>query len=172
MFGFLIGTACLIGLVKVVRHGRGWGYGGGCGHRVGPGFVGGGRWGGGGFGPRWMLRRLFQRLETTPGQEKVIIEAVDEVQSIAGKFRDELKQARADIASALRGESFDNDRMKVAFTRHDNLVEEIQRSVLVGLAKIHEALDERQRGELASLLESFGRHYGHWGRGAGAYGTL
>ena len=28
MFGFLIGTACLIGLIKVLRGGRGYGYGG------------------------------------------------------------------------------------------------------------------------------------------------
>ncbi len=166
MFGFLIGTACLIGLVKVIRHGRGWGYGG-CGG--GPGFVRGGRWGRGGFGPRWMLRRLFERLETTPGQEKVIVEAIDDVRETASKFRDEAKKARADVASALRGEAFDQTRMKDVFTRHDTLLEEVRRSVLVGFSKIHEALDERQRRELASILESFG-HHGPWGRGA--YETL
>ena len=51
MFGFLIGTLSLIGLIKVIRNGRGWG---------GHGFRGGGA-------KRWMLRRLFQRLDTTPG---------------------------------------------------------------------------------------------------------
>jgi Spy/CpxP family protein refolding chaperone len=168
MFGFLIGAACLIGLVKVVRHGRGWGSGG-CGRHGGPGgFVGGGRWGRG-FRPRWMFRRIFEQLETTPGQEKVIFEAFDDVRETAAKFRDEVKQARADVASALRGENFDQAKVREAFTRHDTLIEELRKSVLAGLAKIHEALDERQRGELASTLESFG-HYGRWGRGA--YGTL
>jgi Spy/CpxP family protein refolding chaperone len=168
MFGFLIGTACLIGLIKVVRHGGGWGYGyGGCGHRGARGF-GGGRWGVG-FGPRWMLRRLFQRLETTPGQEKVIFEAIDDVRDAAGKFRDESRQARQDIGGALRGETFDQAKVREAFTRHDELIANVRKSVLAGLAKIHEALDENQRRELASVLESFG-HHGHWGRGA--YGTL
>src|SRR5690242_15134806 len=92
MLGFLIGTVCLVALVKVVRHGRcgGWRYAHGCGY--GGGYDSGcggwhdrghghghGRWGGGwsrgGFGPGFMLRGLFARLETTPGQEKVIRDA-------------------------------------------------------------------------------------------------
>jgi hypothetical protein len=50
MFGFLIGTACLIGLIATIKRARwaayhgGYGYGGGCGS------YGGGGWGGGGCG--------------------------------------------------------------------------------------------------------------------------
>jgi hypothetical protein len=45
MIGFIIGTACLIGLIKVLRHGRGGcGYGGRCG-RGGCGGGWGGRYG-------------------------------------------------------------------------------------------------------------------------------
>ena len=80
MFGFIIGTLSLIGLVKVLRHGRGWGHG----------------WHGGGYGGRrnWMLRRLFQRLDTTPGQEKVITEAFEELQEKARGIREQFMNAR------------------------------------------------------------------------------
>ena len=39
MLGFIFGTICLIGLIKVVRHGRGygWAHGGGCGRGFGHG---------------------------------------------------------------------------------------------------------------------------------------
>src|SRR5579884_3245710 len=111
MFGFLFGTACLVGLVKTLRgghchrgYGHGCGAGGGCGPQGGcgargwgghhghwGGHWGGGHWGGGHFGggpARFMLRGLFQRLETTPGQEKVILAAVDQVREKAREFKD------------------------------------------------------------------------------------
>lgn len=67
MFGFIIGTVCLIALVKVLRRGRGW-----YGHRWGYGPHGGGYGHGymGGGGARWFLRGLFHRLETTPGSHQ------------------------------------------------------------------------------------------------------
>jgi len=63
MFGFIIGTVCLVALIATLRRAR-WGYGhrhwggGGCGHGYGGGCGGGwgGHWGrhGGGFGgPPW-----------------------------------------------------------------------------------------------------------------------
>src|SRR5687768_8445149 len=121
MFGFLIGTACLIGLYKVTRGhwGGGWGHGHGR----------GGRWGRG----SWMLRRLFQRLDTTPGQEKVISESFQALKDTAAKFRGEADKVRRDVAQALRGQTLDHEPLKAAFTRHDALVEELQREVLVSL---------------------------------------
>jgi hypothetical protein len=91
MFGFIIGTLCLIALIRTLyfrRHrnlmfayggpfSNGFGYGPGYGY--GPGFGRGHwrgrRWGGygGGFG---FGRALFAQLDTTPGQEKAIAEAV------------------------------------------------------------------------------------------------
>jgi len=66
MFGFIVGAACLFGLVRVLRHAR-------HGHFGHHGPFGRFR---GGFGPRMMLRGLFERLDTTPGQEKVIAAAI------------------------------------------------------------------------------------------------
>lgn len=135
MFGFLIGTLSLIGLYKVTR--GGWG-----GH-------GRSRWGRGG----WLLRGLFQRLETTPGQERVISESVGAVRDAGRKFRGEAERFREDVAQAMRGQTLDHEPLKAAFARQDALIEELQREVLVSLGKVHEALDERQRRELAQLIE-------------------
>ena len=68
MFGFLLGTLCLIGLVRVITR-RHWGHRHG--HWHGRGYHGG-------FGPRYALHRVLARLDAAPGQEKVITAAVTE----------------------------------------------------------------------------------------------
>lgn len=172
MFGFIVGTACLIGLIKVVRGSCGYG---GWGH---------GRWGrhgwgghrGGGWGQSWMLRGLFSRLDATPGQEKVIGEAVDNIRSAFSKLGDEKEKIRRDVATAFKGDQFDHGPMKEAFTRQDAAMEEIQRVILVELSKVHEALNEKQRKEAAELLEhGFGwgrRGYGFASHGGGCRGRF
>jgi len=182
MFGFLIGTACLVGLIKTVRHGYGWrscGYGGRWGHHGGHWGHhgghhgghgghwgrGGGRWGGrwgGGFGRGYMLRHLFERLDTTPGQEKVILAALEEVQKSSSKLWEELEKSRADLARSMKGEHFDQAAVREMFSRHDATLEEIRKIVSAEMAKVHEALDEKQRAEVADLFE-----HGLWGGGRG-----
>jgi hypothetical protein len=150
MFGFFFGTACLAGLIFTLRGGR-HGY-----HR------GGGRWG------RARLRWLFERLETSPGQEKVIVKTVEEVTEAFAKVRDEVGPSRTALGRALRGEQFDGAALREAFARHDVAIDNLRRTVQGGLAQVHEALDPRQRRELADLLEH-GFGYG-WRGGHGRCG--
>ncbi len=190
MIGFIVGTVCLIGLIKVLRHGRcgggygyggrcgGYGYGGGCGRGACGGGFGGpfghhghhghGPWGEGGGDPaRWMLRGLFQRLDTTPGQEKVILQAVETLREKGREGRDAVRGTGADVAKAFRGERFDESAMADAFTRQDAALESAQKGLFEALAKVHEVLDERQRRELADMME---RGLGMWSRwGGGPY---
>src|SRR5690349_2029356 len=114
MFGFVIGTVCLIGLVGVLRRGRRWGH-----HGHGRG--GHGRWGGGpwGAGPRWYLRRAFGWLGTSPSQEKVIVGAAEELHASLHEARSEVLATRGDLALALRKPSFDAEAMGEVFARHD-----------------------------------------------------
>jgi hypothetical protein len=177
MLGILIGTVCLVGLIKTLRWGRrhgrwghgygGCGYGGGCGgggygRRWGGGWGGpdawGGDhdqgWGGGWGGPSVMLRGLFRRLETTPGQEKVIAQAIDEVRDAARQARGEVRAARADIAKAMRSPAFDEVLFGEMFARHDTAMETMRKATVGALAKVHDALDEKQRARLADLIES------------------
>jgi hypothetical protein len=153
MFGFFFGTACLAGLIFTLRGGRHWHHSH---HR------GGGRWG------RARLRWLFERLETSPGQEKVIVKTVEEVTEAFAKVRDEVGPSRSALGTALRGEHFDGDALRELFARHDVALDNLRRTVQGGLSQVHEALDPRQRRELADLIEH-GIGYG-WRGGHGRCG--
>ncbi len=163
MFGFIVGAACLAGLVHMMRRRRCYGRGG-WGHHDGGG------WGRGGWGRGWddgherspfWLRGLFSRLDTTPGQEKVIREVMDELRTEASGFRGEMRRARGDLADALRSDIVDETALGEAFARHDDALTRVRKGVVGGLAKLHEALDERQRRLLAEWLEA----RGGWGGG-------
>ncbi|MDY7230496.1 periplasmic heavy metal sensor [Hyalangium rubrum] len=155
MFGFLFGTACLAGLFYTLRggpwrhrhHGRG-----------------GGRW-----GMRGNMRWLFERLDTSPGQEKVFVKAADELTEAFAKLKDELGPSRTAIAQALRGEQFDSSSMREVNARHDALIENLRETLRTSMSQIHEALDPRQRRELADLIEH-GWGYGYRGHGGGCGG--
>ena len=172
MLGFIIGTACLIGLFKVLGRGRGrgrgygWG-GGGCGgrgrfrdheggdHREG-GFQRGGwgGWGGWGGGSGFFLRAIIDQLDATPEQEKVIAAAFREVRDEAAKHREEARRSRNDIAKAMRSPGFDEVLLGELFARHDTAIEAMRRAVIGALAKVHVVLDEKQRDHLADLIEN------------------
>jgi hypothetical protein len=179
MLGFLIGTACLIGLIKVLRGGS-CGYGsygsyGGCGYGPPSGRWGGGpwshgwggphqgyrRWGGRGEG-RWgglggegfILRALLEQLDATPAQEKVIVAAFHELREELGKSRDELRKSRADIAKVMRGSNFDEVLFGELFSRHDATLESMRKAVMGALGKVHVILDDSQRARLADLIEN------------------
>lgn len=140
--------------------GHGYDHGGPCGHHHGFGFHGGpfGHRG----GPRaFFLRRLFERLDATPGQEKVIFAALEELHAAALQQRGELSKSHADLAKALRSPGFDEALLGELFSRHDTVIEALRRAFVGALAKVHEALDERQRSVLAELVEA-GPFGGGW----------
>lgn len=147
MFGFFVGTACLIGLWVVARGGHGHGHG----------------WRGRhGFGGRYVLRRVLERLDTTPGQEKVIRSALDELREEARDLRGEARATRGDLATALRADELDRDAIDRVFAKHDELLERLRASLLRSVEQVHGTLDDRQRRELADMLEA-----GAWGRACG-----
>jgi len=153
MFGFLFGTACLLGLTATLarsRHERHPCSGGqrGRGFRIGRG--------------RFVLNRLLDRLDTTPGQEKVIREAVDTVMDDVHEARGEFRATRVDVAQAIRGEVLDRGAIDGVFDRHDRVIERVRQNALDSFGKVHETLDERQRQILAELIEAgpFARGFG------------
>ena len=164
MFGFIVGIVCLIGLIKVVRRGRhhhhfgghhgchgprhhrGWGRH----HRGGPR-----RGPGGPFGRR-ALHRLFERLDTTPDQERVIREAFDEVFAEGGKMREHARGLGDATRETMAAELFTEDVLEQAFADQDAAIARFRESVKHGLKEIHEVLDERQRQELSSMMRRFG----------------
>jgi Spy/CpxP family protein refolding chaperone len=158
MFGFFFGTACLAGLIFALRRSR-WHHGHGHSHGRG------GRW-----SWRGRMRWLFERLDTSPGQEKVFVKAADELTEAFEKMKDELRTARSAIAQALRGEQFDAASLRELYEKHDALIAQLRETLRTAMSQVHESLDARQRRELADLIEhglGYGRggHCGHGGCG-------
>ncbi len=171
MFGFLIGSACIVGLSMMAARGRAYGKYGGCGHhgfgRHGFGHHGFGHHRGfgarmGGFGRR-MLYRILDRLDTSPGQEKAIIGALDDLRETARNARRDLPDVRGRIADAMRAEAFDDQAFTAIFdeplTRLTNLRDELTKTAGI----IHETLTPKQRERLSDLIASSTR----WGYGWG-----
>jgi len=206
MFGFVIGALSLVGLVKVLRAGRGYGRMGACGGRGwgggGHGWQSGHGWGGHGWGGHhggwgrggwghggghdgrdggwesrgegrghggwahggWSergrnafgLRWVFERLDTTPGQEKVIRQAYDEVRASMNAGRGELDASRREIAAAIRTGNIDETQMGALYARHDEALRTMRTTFFGALAKVTEALDEDQRKTLADMLDRQG----------------
>jgi len=150
MLGFLIGAVCLAGFIAVARrgrcHGRRFG-GGGPGHR-------------GRHGRRFILRHLFEELETTPGQEKVIKGAVDEVTEAVHGFKSQLHRSRGTLADVLRSDAVDENVLGELLSHHDDELDAVRKALVGALARVHDALDEGQRKRLADLLESGPRFRG------------
>jgi uncharacterized membrane protein len=158
------------------RHGfYGYGYGGACG---GGGFRGGcgprgfrrgfdhddddfdgppfGRFGRGFGGPRIWLRGLFARLETTPSQEKVIVSAISDVREVARRAKGRAPEVREDVSRAFRADILDEAALGAAQAKVDSATSEIRIAIAEALRKIHEVLDDKQRGAIADFLSRGG----------------
>jgi len=155
MFGFLFGTACLLGLTATFARNHHERHHCSGGHR-GRGFRSG--------RGRFVLNRLLDRLDTTPGQEKVIREAVDTVMEDVSEARGEFHATRSDVAQSIRSETLDRGAIDGVFERHDRVIARVRQNALDSFGKVHETLDERQRKILAELIEA-----GPFARGFGAF---
>ena len=150
MLGFFIGTACLIGFAALARRG----------HRQH--FYGHHGWHGGCHGRRGMrghfIHRILGRLETTPGQEKVIREAISDLKEEAWGLRSEVRGTRSEVAQAIRAPELDKALIERVFAKHDEVIAKLRASLLRTAEQVHGTLDERQRKQLADMIES-----GPWG---------
>jgi hypothetical protein len=143
MIGFILGAVAAVGIAKVVRARRRGACGGGFG---GPRFA----------RRRWFLRSLFERLETTPGQERVIVQVLDELNQNRRALREEFGRTRADLAQAVAGGLIEDTTLDDAFARHDRLAAQLRVSFIEAMKKVMEVLDEAQRKQVARLLEGRG----------------
>jgi uncharacterized membrane protein len=106
---------------------------------------------GGSMTDRW-ASMLAWRLEASPSQSEVIREAFRGVSDELRAVADERKATREDLGKAVGGERFDEQVMGDLFARHDQRLEQIRRSVVGAMAKVHDVLEPIQRERLASLL--------------------
>jgi Spy/CpxP family protein refolding chaperone len=133
---------------------RGWGWGRG-GHR-------------GGIGGSFWLRMLFARLDTTPGQEREIRAAIEDLRDRAKDARSGMLETRESLGKSIAGEAFDDVAFEAVNARADATAEKMKDAFSSALKRIHAVLDPKQRERLADLVSKGG--FGRWGRGGGQAG--
>jgi Spy/CpxP family protein refolding chaperone len=172
MFGFFIGTVCLVLLFAHLRRRHyyaaygpwggddGYGYGG-CGRSFGYGHGGGFGMHRGFFGHRrgrhfrrFIARKLLTRLDTTPGQEKAIRTAVETVRNSMSSGREELQSVRRDLAQAFGAESLDEEALHAAISKQEAFVNRSRTELVQAIRNVHEALDPRQRRQVSEWISS------------------
>lgn len=114
-----------------------------------------------------MLRMLFERLDTTPGQEKVMIAAFEAHREALRNAWQSVRASREDLARAVRGEVFDEAAIVTAQQSHQQSMHALHEVITDSLRKVHEALDGHQRETLAELIAEgpWGFRGGRGGRG-------
>jgi hypothetical protein len=171
MLGLFFGTLCLLALVATLRrrrfarfafaqgfHGYGHGPFGWRGHGHGHGYGYDHGHGHGGYGMRGSgrghraRRFLFELLDTTPGQEKVITQAADNVLAGMDGAGDELQAARKDLAAAIGGDVLDEAALRAAFDRGLAVAQKLATELTQVLPAVHGALDGEQRKRLAEAI--------------------
>lgn len=121
-------------------------------------------WYGGGFGRRGLYMAL-SRLDATPAQERAIVGEVDRLRERLRAAKASMRDARPDLAAAIRGPSLDDAALGAVLGRVDGATTEARAAVTDALRNIHGLLDERQRDQVADLLD-----HGWFRRGGGPGG--
>lgn len=136
------------------HHGHGWDRGG----------WDRGGWSRGGWGRRGLYMAL-SRLDATPAQERAIVGEVDRLHERLHAAKASMRDARPDLAAAIRGPSLDDAALGAVLGRVDSATTEARSAVTEALRNIHGLLDERQREQVAELLD-----HGWFRRGGGPGG--
>jgi Spy/CpxP family protein refolding chaperone len=120
---------------------------------------------GSGPGGSFWLRGLFSRLDTTPGQEREIRAAIEELQGMASGLKSGLSGSRDDIARAVGGEVFDDAAFAEAGVRAEVTAGRLKDAFANALRRIHAVLDPKQRERLSELVAKgpFRGRRGGWG---------
>jgi len=105
-----------------------------------------------GWGPRTFLRGAFERLETTPGQEKALIAIAEELSETARAAHLEAAAARQAIAEAMRRDQLSDAEAAEAFAHVDAGLSKVRLAAAQAIAKAHEVLDPKQRRQVASWI--------------------
>ncbi len=149
MFGFLIGSACLVGLAAArCRGARGPR---GCGSYSGDGACA--RGGGSGGGGRRGIFGFLASLNLSRTQWKVAHSAFEELRDEVHKQRPESRKTREELAALISGATFEEGAFGPMFARHDAVLAVMRPAFARSFAKVHAVLEPGQRDRLAELVE-------------------
>lgn len=162
MFGFVFGTLCLFGFIKLARGGRhhrrgrcGHGYHGGRGFRGGRGFYDGREGGPRGEGFARAFGEIIKRkLRIDEEQEGLVDHALKDLRASLAELAKVAHDSRAAFANAFREETVDEGALAGVFSQHDEALARARRDVVSALKQIHAVLTPEQRVEAAEWLAS------------------
>jgi Spy/CpxP family protein refolding chaperone len=149
-----LGVLGFVAARKARRCARGYYGGWGWHHHHHHGWHGGGRHG------RRGLYMALAHLDASPAQERAIIGEVEKLRERLHGAKANLKDGRADLAAAVRGPVLDDAALGAVLGRVDTATGEARSATLDALRNIHGVLDDKQREQLADVLER-----GWWGMG-------
>jgi Spy/CpxP family protein refolding chaperone len=109
-------------------------------------------WRGRGIGHSYWLRRVFVRLDTTPGQEREIRAAVEDLADRARDTKEAMRSTRESLARAVSGDTFDEAAFEAVSARADASAAQIKDAFAAAMKRIHATLDSKQRERLAELV--------------------
>lgn len=115
---------------------------------------------------RWMLNAALARIDATPAQERVIVGELDRMQERIHAAKGNLKDSRGDLAAAIRNPQLDDAALGAVLGRVDAVTAEVRTAAIEALRGIHAVLDDKQRAQVADLVD---RNGGGWWRGGGPY---
>jgi Spy/CpxP family protein refolding chaperone len=104
-------------------------------------------------GSRW-LRWIFARLDTTPGQEREIRAAIEELARRARDAKEGLRASRESVGRSVAGDAFDEGAFEAASANADATTAQIKDAFAEALKRIHAVLDPKQRERLGELIAS------------------
>ncbi len=105
---------------------------------------------------RYMLHALLARLDASPAQERAIISELEKLEERVHAARRNLKDARGDLSAAIRNPELDDAALGAVLGRVDATTGEVRTAAIEALRNIHALLDDKQRTQLADLLDRSG----------------
>ena len=109
------------------------------------------------------MRHFFRRLDTSPGQEKVMRNAWSQMREAGKQMRDRAKATRPELSRLIRGEQLSQAELSAFIQTRLSEISEGSPALVDALSQVHEVLDDRQRSLLADLVEQ-GRGPWQFGR--------
>ena len=110
----------------------------------------------------WVLNRLSARLHTTPSQDRVLEEVVDDLMDVFSEQRGEFFSTRSGFADILAANEFDAGALADLNARQTDAFGSVQSAVTAALKKAHTVLDHEQRSRLAEFVARRDRSPRRW----------
>jgi Spy/CpxP family protein refolding chaperone len=146
--GFVLGVLFVFGMMMLFRDARfrsGWGGWHHPHHRHHRG-----AWRHGGWRMAGAVAK--RRLNLDEDQEGIVDHAFMDLRTAVSSFADAMRETRADLAQAFRGDRIDDEALDAIVARQDEVIASTRRDVVSALRQIHAVLDPEQREAAATWL--------------------